>query len=186
MAEFHYYATRADRSSLLRELAGTEGLKWFRSGTYLAPVPQILDEGTLAEIVASGERQFYGLPASSGALPEMCVIVSGSAAGSWYIDVSNSPPMVVCNLPPHYEEGGWRLGVGNIYFPASGHMSDPEIRRRFRAIHANVVKLLKKTHLRSTLVDGKRVWMTTAALEAFEGGASLQIDGNWVVVESPG
>jgi hypothetical protein len=180
MAEFHFYATRTDRLSMLRELARVEGLTWFRSGTYLAPVPQILDEGTLEEIVASGERQFYGLPASSGALPEMCVIVAGSAAGSWYIDVNDSPQMVVCNLPPHYEEGGWRLGVGNIYFPASGHMPDPEMRRRFRVVHANVVRLLKRTHLRSKVVAGKRVWITTAALDALEGGALLLIDGKWV------
>jgi hypothetical protein len=181
MAEFHYYATRSDRLSLLRELVGIEGLKWFRSGTYPAPVPQILAEGTLEGIVASGERQFYGLQGSSDALPKMKAIVAGSAVGSWYIDVGgSSPPMVVCNLPPHYEESGWRLGVGNIYFPASGHMPDPEMRGRFRVVHANVVSLLKRTHLRSRSVHGKRVWITTAALEALAGGALLLIAGNWV------
>lgn len=180
MAEFHYYATQADRLGLLTELARMEGMRWFRSGAYLAPVPQTLAEGALQEIVASGERQFFGLPAWSGGLPEMKVIVTDSALGSWYIDVGNSPPMVVCSLPPHYEEDGWRLGVGNIYFPASGYMPDPEMRRRFRVVHANVVGLLKRTHLRSRSIHGKRAWMTTAALEALQGGASLLIGGHWV------
>lgn len=184
MAAFSFYATTDDRRAIVAQAAKPNDLQWFLSEPDLAPIPCLLEESTLNTALLRGNGQFYGLPGPRGSRPVMDRIHAGKASGHWYIDAIRSPPMLVLSLPPHYEEDGWRLGPGSLYYPASRSSGSDEL-KALQPVHAETVRRLKDAvGIRSRSVGAVRRWMSDGAFAAFNAGAKILVDGIWIGVSA--
>jgi len=179
LAEFSFFATLSDRRDILTELTGIGGMLVFHSVTTTQPVAPIVSEATLDAALESGRRQFYLSSRQEGALPIMRAIVSGEAAGQWFMDVAEQPWLIGLELPPHYDEQGAKLGPGRIWFPASRKVMPSALRSSSRTMYENIIRTLKASSLRTATVANTKLWVTEQVLAALRGGAEILVDGVW-------
>ena len=183
MADFRFYCSKIDRSSILRELLNFEIFNIYVDDRTHSSTPTVVSLGNIEDVINQGERQFFISLKADGRGIAKTTINKGPDLGKQFINFNKGPLFIAIQMPPYFlKETIVHFGPGSIYYNLKNR-EDPSFddAELVKSLFSNCINIVKKHFLREyTTKNGQKLNISSDMFSFINHGGLIQVDGDWI------